>query len=466
MKSSTFLNSLLNPLSKFSLNFSLSIFVIVISVLLGQKILAISLAIPVLSQQTTTNSINLQIIKVTKDNQTLNTKSLGDNKWSFDQPLGDKDEIRYGWRDVYLDTSYKNKKISNAGYIKLYKNDDSSEDNFIKDIGSSPLKIDSIKDSLEVGNNQLLFVYIDSSRPESIDTKVLFNFVYQEGVFFGSGPFIEVLEPAKGQIFVPGVDKDFKLRVKNFELVENFSEDLNSGKIKVYFNKPIEENFLGVIDASDKQEEDGEVFVSFNNQDFQFDKIPDSQDTKIIFEMVAGEKETKVGQASQISVKTNYGSSIDLGLPSIKFINPKSNNSVISITRDTKFVFDINNFEIFKNDDNDVQNEADKGYVEIRIDDGLINNPKDFEDRSFSLNSLSVPLDDNLDHQISIELINKNSTRLEPPTKDTLRIKVEKDLKDKPDTRVEVESNNWRLVIIGITIILVVGGISVLITKG
>ena len=92
----------------------------------------------------------------------------------------------------------------------------------------------------------------------------------------------------------------------------------------------------------------------------------------------------------------------------------------------------------FKNDDNDVSNEADKGYIEVRIDDGLINNPKDFDVRSFSLNSLSAALDDNLDHEISIELINKNSTRLEPPTKDTLRIKIEKDLSEKPDTKAEV----------------------------
>jgi hypothetical protein len=55
---------------------------------------------------------------------------------------------------------------------------------------------------------------------------------------------------------------------------------------------------------------------------------------------------------------------------------------------------------------------------------------------------------------------------LKPEANDSITIFYSPEIDDQNQSEIQVESNIWRIVFISLTVVLVVGGISVLITKG
>jgi hypothetical protein len=65
-----------------------------------------------------------------------------------------------------------------------------------------------------------------------------------------------------------------------------------------------------------------------------------------------------------------------------------------------------------------------------------------------------------------VQLVNQNFEKLKPEAKDSIDIIYKPQVQDTKDQSVQVQNNTWRLVFIGLTVVLIVGAISILITRG
>ena len=126
-----------------------------------------------------------------------------------------------------------------------------------------------------------------------------------------------------------------------------------------------------------------------------------------------------------------------------------------------RFILSIENFEILT-ERKDGGNEDKKGYLQIIIDE--IPQKTVFGKKEFSLNEIGFA--DTLEGRksIKVQLVNKDFTKLNPEATDTVDI-VYSPKSNSSTGEPKVQNNTWRIVIVGLTIVLVIGGIAILVTK-
>jgi len=417
----------------------------------------------VTAQQSGTNAIGLYFPVISQDGQRVATRQVTTNSYTFDQVVNNNNAILYRWTGVDLSTRYVDNPVPGGGYLKVYKNDDSTEDNFILNTGADvyPLPVSSLTSQLTPGENKLLFVYHDHNGPAVPTTKVALTFNYEQS---STSPQIQVIEPGVGSRFFEGVEKDFTIRLQNFKLSPTNIGDPNTGKLNVYHSSISPQNFLATISSS-VTEGDAEM-VTFNTQSLgsSFTDLPDSDSAQLIFALTDGEGNVRSDTQTSLPVVINYQNSLDIGTPRIEIIEPSQNRSSIVIDPDQKFVVQVENFDILTEptDVSSVVNQDGQGYLQIFID----NQPVQLQAKNteFTLKELGV---DQLNEKITVEvkLVNVDNTDLSPEAKDSIDVIIqlgENDVQN-PDA---IENNNWRLIIVFLTIILVVGGIAILITRG
>ena len=415
--------------------------------------------------QNTDNPIGFSIPAVTVAGKRLETNRLGPNNWDFGGNLGDDDEIRYGWRTVAIDLSYKTSPTAGGGWIRVYIGDDSKPENAILDFGNSPIKVGLLAKRLVTGSNKLLFVFVDETNdPAKSRVRVNFTFNYQKIV---AEPRINILNPSVGAILMKDTDRRFRLELFNFTLGSDPSNQDNYGQMRVYANR-VEGRPLVTIKSS-TEIESGKQLVEFSSSDFATDiDIPDSKNTNLIFVLTRANGELLNFRAER-SVVTNYQESLqDIGLPTVRITEPKADRVDQSIDGDRQFLLQISNFELLAGISEESK-EDKKGYLQIIIDDKPVKTlwPK----AEFTLNEIGYGSDKESRRTVKVQLVNKDFTKLSPEASSSVDIiykpkNVQAQLSDQNNSTDRIETNNWRLVIIGMVLILIIGGIVVLVTRG
>jgi hypothetical protein len=200
--------------------------------------------VPVTAAPSTFNRIGLRFAKVelTKKQLTLVPSNPSTNRYEFfDEALTDEDIIKYGWRvETALSlTNVPTPTLANA-YVKIYIDDDSKPENFIKDYGSSPLPVSDVKSKLKVGKNTLLFVLVDGKVGDEV-TKVEFAFNYSTNI---PQPRIDIITPAVGAVFQGGISRAITAKVSNFTFATDGEKIINRGKVNLYINEVKPENLI------------------------------------------------------------------------------------------------------------------------------------------------------------------------------------------------------------------------------
>jgi hypothetical protein len=417
-------------------------------------------SLPVLAQSTT-NAILLSISRVTKDGKVQDTRRIDTNNWVYEGELNLDDAIRYQWNAVSLDLSCKDKPTRACGYLKIYLNNDSSENNLILDYGSSPLPVDKLAPKLAEGKNTLMFVYIDSTgKPAVPATKVLFTFNFKNTT---NKPTIKVVSPAEGALLAKGINRDFVLELTNFQLESTNSNTPNRGKINIYHTEPKASNLIGTLTTSTAGA-DNKATVKFNSKDLEFYKAPDSLSTVLYFVLTKTSGES-LNIGTTLKVKTNYNGSINVGLPRVTIQEPRKDRTDLTVDGNRKFIIQVENFQILDELGKGGMEEG-KGYLQIFIDDAPI---KTFWPKTdFSLNEIGAGELTEGRKTIKVQLVNKDYTKLVPEAVDSVDIVFVPKLQETNNGsgETQVQSNTWRIIILILTVVLIIGGIAVLITKG
>jgi hypothetical protein len=420
--------------------------------------------LPVVAQTfvQTKNPIDLKITNVTTNGELKETTQTADGA-SFDGQLTKDDDIRYRYSGIDLNTKYTKIAASGGGYIKIYLNE-VKETNFLIDQGldNYPLKLNTIATKLTGGANKLAFVYV-SSGTNTAYAPVNFSFNFTTT---NNKPQINVLKPAPGSVFMKGVDQDFQLQLLNFKLTTQNSSDKTLGKIKVYFSEVKATNLLGTVSSGVDQ--DGKYLVNFKSSDLNFEKVPDSNQTKIIFAL-ADTGDNLLNIQSDLTGQTNYNATLNVGLPRITIIEPKKDRSNNKIDNNNQFLLQIDNFEILKERQTQSGIASNKkGYLQIIVTNGDKSQPIQpiWGKTDFTLNEIGYS--DTLEGQrtIKVQLVDQNFEILKPEATDSIEIFYTPPATSSNTQDNGVNNNSWRIAIITLTVVLIVGGISVLITRG
>ena len=416
------------------------------------------------SAQAVSNPINLQISAVTKDGQFQATRAVG-NDWIFDGELGLSDTIRYRWKGVDINLKYKTSPVLGGGYLKVYL-DSVSEANLLIEQGTDnyPMKISDISGKLKNGLNKILFVYVNPLVKDPF-TPVAFTFNYKDA---NSQPKIEVLKPQPGAVFMGQTDQSVVIKLTNFKLVNQEQKQTGIGRMMVYFNEVNGGGFLGTIKTSSAQK-DGTFEVRFSETDIDFSKIPDSPATKLIFVLVDSQ-EKEIGAKAEISVQTNYKGSADVGLPKITIIEPNKDRSDLSTTGETKFLVAVENFKILTERPaaGGIDSTSKEGFLQIIVVTGDKSEPLQpiWGKTSFTLNEIGFSSDSEGQKKVVVQLVDKNFQRLKPQATDQIDVFYKPATASNSNSSVDVQNNTWRIAIIIMTVVLIIGGITILITKG
>ncbi len=415
--------------------------------------------ISTLAQQSSTNTINLGITKVVKDQKDENTKQAGTNIWRYSGDLTANDAIKYKWSGVDLNVKYKTTPSKGAGYLKIYKDDDSKDTNLITEYGNSPLGIDKIVSRLTDGENKILFVYIDSNN--KVGAKVLFYFNYKNTV---NPPKINVLEPSTGIVLGKNIDYNVTLKLDNFALESKPSNQPNRGHLQVYYNEVKPSNLALNLNSS-KDLGNAQSEVRFNTKDLNFEKlkVADSTQTKLIF-VLAKTTDEILPYQSEFIIQTNYNNSLNVGLPKVSIVEPRKDRTDLNVDGDRKFILEVSNFTILT-ERKEGQNEPKTGYLQIFVDE--VPRKTIFPETEFSLNELGLTDLTKGRKTIKVQLVNKDFTKFAPEATDSIEVIYSPKISEKTEANLpQVQNNNWRIIIVILTVILVIGGIAVLITKG
>ena len=418
--------------------------------------------------QSTQNSIDLKISKVTKAGQTLDAKLTSRNNWTFDDGvLGDLDNIRYAWTEAILDSKNEQTPILAGGFLKIYLGDDSKEENLLLKYGQSPLPLNLFASRLATGNNKLLFVYIDhTNKPNSANTKVTFNFKYNPTT---NKPKISVVEPTENSVFRANSVRNFSVQLDNFSLAENVAGNPSVGQLKVYAGSVKDENLLTVLKTS-KEIGPSSQIVDFNSDSFnkeKFSKLPDSRETKLIFVLARPNSENlDVSLVRQIT--TNFGGSIAIEQPKVSIIEPRKDRNNLNVDGNISFLVKVENFETLKERQTG-PNEEGKGYLQIFVNNQPIKTIWPKVD-SFSLNEIGYKDDKEGKKEVKVQLVNKDFTKITPEAADSVSIIYQPPAKASNSIGTEItdqpENSVLRIVVISLIVILFIGGIIILVTKG
>ncbi len=452
---------------KFIESFKLAYFV-TIALLFGLPFVVFGnyFAIQTQAQSNNLNEINFRIPAVTQEGERKNTTRLSDTAWEFtDGSLDLDDGIRYSWQGVDLDLKYKDLPAQFGGFLKIYKDDDSDEGNFILDYGTySPesvgLKISEIDDKLDNGKNTIMFVFIGYDNLQQVSkAKVTFTFDFKNA---SSDPQISILNPDSESILAKNINHEFELELINFTLENSDSGEGNRGKLNVYYNEITQGTLLGTITTS--LEQDGNQKVRFNTEDFgDFNVIPDSEDTELIFVLTRTNGEL-LPYRQTLSVITNYDNTLDIGLPKVTIIEPNREREDMQVDGEQKFLLQIDNFKISERELIDPQNESGKGYLQIILNDRPVE--LTFPNKEFTLNEIGASKFGEGSLTVKVQLVNYDFTKLNPEANDSIEVFFVSQENSDEANITQVENNTWRFVIMGLIVVLVIGSIAILITRG
>jgi hypothetical protein len=130
----------------------------------------------------------------------------------------------------------------------------------------------------------------------------------------------------------------------------------------------------------------------------------------------------------------------------------------------------VENFEILKErpSGNSVNPDPKKGFLQVIITSNDVSQPIQpiWSKTDFTLKELGYASDTEGLKTITVQLVNQNFEKLKPEAKDSIDIIYKPQVQDTKDQSVQVQNNTWRLVFIGLTVVLIVGAISILITRG
>lgn len=442
----------------------LSYLISLVSILLS--LFSLFLFTPKLGAQTAANPINFSIPTVEVDGARQSTRKLSATSWVFDGQLDSNDVIRYRWEGIDLNLKYIENPARGGGYLKIYK-DAVAEPNFLLNHGTDvyPLQVSGILDRLSDGPNTLQFVYVNSlSKVESAPVSLTFNLLKEN-----DDPAVEIVKPQPGAIFANGIEQEIILNLSNFSLSPATSNSPNVGQILIYHTQIAEPNFLGKITTANAINSNQFQAIA-KSTDFKFDALPDNLETKLFFVLADSAGRSK-NIVQEVSVSTNFQNSLNLGLPKVTIIEPQKNRTDQTVTGDTKFILQLENFEILTSvpvqSEND-QPDNKKGYLQISIysgDTGMPIQPR-WGKNEFTLNEIDFQSTSEGQKTVRVQLVDKNFELLKPEAKDEISIFYKPATSLEADQEIKVENNVWRLVFIGLTVVLVVGGISVLIAKG
>ncbi len=418
--------------------------------------------------QTSQNSIDLQITRVTKDGKTMDTRASGTNNWIFDGgTLNDLDNIRYAWKQAILDTKNEKVPILAGGFLKIYLGDASKEENLLVKHGESPLPINLFASRLTAGDNKLLFVYIDhTNKPQGANTKVAFNFKYNPT---SDKPKINIIEPAESAVFRANSARSFSVQLDNFNLSESSANNPSVGQLKVYYNSVKEENFLGTVKSS-KEIGPTSHLAEFTTETLNQEKlikIPDSRDTLLIF-VLAKPNGENIDIQTQRKVITNFGGSISIEQPKISIIEPRKDRNDLAADGNITFLVKVENFEVLKERQTGT-NEEGKGYLQIFVNNQPIKTiwPKA---EGFTLNEIGYKDDKEGKREVRVQLVNKDFTKLSPEVADSVSIIYQPPTKTANSSSVEAsdqpENSVLRIIVVSLIVVLFIAGIVILVTKG
>lgn len=428
------------------------------------------------SAPSSTNSISMYIPAVRFGGSTglsENTAKIGENNYQYlARPLNLDDQIRYGYSSkTLININHVNNPSPTASYLKAYINDDSSEENFIANIGNSPISISSLQSKLQAGKNTVLFVWIDSPNgPTNPATKVQFTFDYAGPVTKPNvsssanikTPTIEAINPGEKAVISRDSEKEFNLKLNNFLLSKNPENKPNEGVLEIYFNEIKPQNLIQTIDNGAANEAGGtDVKINTANNE-NWSKIPDSQNTKIIF-LLKNSPTSQVGETKILNYITNYGGTVDIGLPKITMLEPSFNANV---KLDHIFKVKVDNFKLLNKVDTDTrETKSNEGYIQIRVNDKLYvpNTDKtEFTLREIKATDIFGRIN------VRVDLVNTQFERLKPAAFVENNVNLEKEKNDQEAVKTNNNNskfNNWRTIIIILTVALIWGSIAVLIAR-
>ena len=428
------------------------------------------LAIPTISisaqlENPAPSNINLAITKVVKDGRDQATEKVATNKFAFNESLADSDSIKYSWDNTRILTSFKDKPALCCGFINAYLEDETLDSNFLFTTGSDdyPIKVSKFSNKLKSGKNTLILVFNDhTNKPTTNKSSLTFDYVSASNP--AQKPIITIVKPGIGAVFSKEVTQNIVLDIGNFTLSkdsENKSE--NIGKLNIYANDTT--NLLETIETGSASV-GGKLRVDFKPETIaKFTKLPDSKNTKLIFQLVSNAKVEPVVETT-LEVITNFNKSNDVGLPIITITDPSKDSTLTSVTEDKVFLIDYQNFTVLdKEPTQSNSNPSSKeGFTQIFVNNVPI--VTKWPKKDFTLKEIGYVSQDNGEREIKIQLVNVNYEKLSPDASDKVKVQYinnTSNVTKKQDT--ETQSSNWKIIIIVLTVILIVGGILISITK-
>jgi hypothetical protein len=416
------------------------------------------------AEGTAPDNINLAITKVVKDGKDIMTEKSGTNKFTFNDSLGDNDAIKYSWDNTRILTNFKSNPALCCGFINAYLEDETVESNFLFTTGSDdyPLSVSKFSDKLKTGTNTLILVFFNHTN-KATSNKSYLNFDY-----ISSNPelkpAINIVKPGAGAVFTKEVTQNIILDIDNFTLSKDSeNKSANVGKLNIFGNDT--GNLLETIDSGISTGPN-KVRVDFKPETVaKFEKLPDSKNTKLIFQLVTATKELPVAEVT-FEVITNYNKSSNLGLPSIVITDPAKDTSNVAISEDKVFLIDYQDFVVL--DKEPMQSSSSpsnkEGFVQIFVNN--IPLATKWTKKQFTLKEIGYISQESGEKEIKVQLVNSNYEKLSPDASDKVKVQFTSSTPGNVKKQEsETQIGNWKMVIIVLTVILIVGGILISITK-
>lgn len=414
--------------------------------------------------QTLQNPIELKISAVTRNGVREATRQESPTSWSFDPELSLDDQIRFNWKGVDLNLKYKTNPVTEGGWLNVYIQNE-GQNYLIAETASDvyPLRIGTIAQHLREGKNTLLFSYVNSF--SKIEYKpVSFTFNLKK---LSLSPALRIIKPQPKAVFMNGVEQEIVVEIRNFKLTNTLTREPNTGKLLVYLNST-NNRPLGRF-VSSRELSGGLYELTLKSTELDFSNIADNPSANLIFAL-ADQNDKLTGITTDLPVILNYNNTLNVGLPKVSIIEPRKDRSNPAIKGDDRFIVQIENFELLKERPTTSTSNpsSNSGFLQIIVISGDYSQPLQpiWPSTEFTLNEIDYKSNQEGVRTIKVQLVNQNFELLKPEARDTIEIVYQPETNDNSENPTQVQNNTWRFVLIGLTIFLIVGGISILITKG
>jgi hypothetical protein len=398
---------------------------------------------PSLAQSTV---YNFSIPKVQIGNSIRETVKIDNSEFQFNDTLSPNDLIRFGWQNIDINLASKDKNIPNSGYFKAYHTE-IKDSNFILDFGSSPLKVEKLAQSSlnKEGANVVYFQLFIQDKPT--EQKIKFNYTYSSKV---NGPEIKVIQPKSQTVFSKGKNIDIELQIENF-IVKTGVSISNYGKLKVYLGSVNEDNFLTSIIDSQGTTTGSRVKVNSVVLGDKFSNSFDNEKTQLLFVPETNDGKVLLNNVASVPIIMNFQNTLDIKSPQVQFIDIDNSKPVYD--RSDKLKFRIDNFKVLSFDTRN-ETKLGEGYVQILINDKP--HKIAYTKQEFSIDDIAPSFEEEKVN-LKIQLVDANFVKLDPVAETSVDIFIKK--QQKADISQTLEISNYRLIIVGITVLLILGSV-------